>query len=500
MDSFNFLRGIGADFGGFIQFQSSPAVLSLSLITTILGVLLLWFFLHKNGSSVTLPPGNLGFPFIGETIPFLRALRSETPQTFFDERVKKFGVVFKTRIVGHPTVVLCGPEGNRFLLSNEDKLVQASLPNSSQKLIGKYSILSKRGEEHRILRAALARFLRPQALQGYVAKMSSEIQHHIKQKWKGNDEVKVLPLIRTLIFNIASSLFFGINDEHQQEQLHHFLEAIVLGSLSVPLDFPGTRFRKALDARSKLDEILSSLMESRRRDLRLGTASENQDLLSVLLTFKDERGNPLTDKEILDNFSFMLHASYDTTVSPTVLMLKLLFSSPDYYEKLVQEQLGIVGNKKEGEEISWNDLKAMKYTWQVVQETMRMLPPVFGSYRKAITDIHYDGYTIPKGWNIFWSPYTTHGKEEYFNEAEKFMPSRFEEGKYVAPYTFLPFGAGLRVCPGWEFAKTEILLFVHHFVTTFSSYIPIDPKEKISGDPFPPLPTNGFSVKLFTRS
>ncbi|KAH9298991.1 hypothetical protein KI387_030673, partial [Taxus chinensis] len=61
-------------------------------------------------------------------------------------------------------------------------------------------------------------------------------------------------------------------------------------------------------------------------------------------------------------------------------------------------QLGILGNKKDGEEISWMDLKSMKYTWQVVQETLRMYPPAFGNFRKAITDIDYDGYTIPKGW------------------------------------------------------------------------------------------------------
>ncbi|KAH9291169.1 hypothetical protein KI387_043636, partial [Taxus chinensis] len=61
-------------------------------------------------------------------------------------------------------------------------------------------------------------------------------------------------------------------------------------------------------------------------------------------------------------------------------------------------QLGIVANKRVGEEISWKDLKAMKYTWQVVQETLRMFPPLFGSFRKAMVDIDYDGYTIPKGW------------------------------------------------------------------------------------------------------
>ncbi|KAH9299015.1 hypothetical protein KI387_030697, partial [Taxus chinensis] len=171
-----------------------------------------------------------------------------------------------------------------------------------------------------------------------------------------------------------------------------------MGAVSIPLDLPGTRFRKALQARRKLDGILISLMRSRRSELRSGVASSNQDLLSVLLTFKDERGNPLTEKEILDNFSLILHALYDTTISPLAVMFKLLSCNPECYENVVQEQLGILGVKKVGEEISWTDLKAMKYTWQVVQETMRMFPPVFGAFRKALTDIHYDGYIIPKGW------------------------------------------------------------------------------------------------------
>ena len=60
----------------------------------------------------------------------------------------------------------------------------------------------------------------------------------------------------------------------------------------------------------------------------------------------------------------------------------------------------IVSNIKDGEELSWKDVKDMKYTWQAVQETLRMSPPVFGSFREAIVDIEYKGYTIPKGWKV----------------------------------------------------------------------------------------------------
>ncbi|KAH9297176.1 hypothetical protein KI387_028858, partial [Taxus chinensis] len=164
-------------------------------------------------------------------------------------------------------------------------------------------------------------------------------------------------------------------------------------------------------------------------------------------------------------------------------------------------QLGILSGKKEGEEISWKDLRSMKYTWQAIQETLRIYTQVAGIFRKAMTDIHYDGHTIPKGWQLLWATQTTHLNDKYFSEPEKFMPSRFdEEGNNVIPYSFVPFGGGRRMCPGWEFGKMEILLFVHHFVKTFSGFTPIDPNEKITGNPFPHLPANGFLIKPILRS
>ncbi|GLJ34487.1 hypothetical protein SUGI_0693620 [Cryptomeria japonica] len=115
----------------------------------------------------------------------------------------------------------------------------------------------------------------------------------------------------------------------------------------------------------------------------------------------------------------------------------------------------IIRNQNDGVEISWTDLNDMKYTWQAAQETLRMNPPHFGTFREAITDIDYKGYTISKGWKILWTVYSTHTKEEYFSEPDKFRPSRFEEGSSnVAPYTYLPFAAGQR----WRYYCSFIIL------------------------------------------
>jgi cytochrome P450 len=66
----------------------------------------------------------------------------------------------------------------------------------------------------------------------------------------------------------------------------------------------------------------------------------------------------------------------------------------------------IAKNKADGEALTWEDLTKMKFTWRVAQETLRIVPPVFGNFRRALEDIEFDGYSIPKGWQVIFFPWT----------------------------------------------------------------------------------------------
>ncbi|VAH36194.1 unnamed protein product [Triticum turgidum subsp. durum] len=131
----------------------------------------------------------------------------------------------------------------------------------------------------------------------------------------------------------------------------------------------------------------------------------------------------------------------------------------------------IAKNKGDGEALTWEDLAKMKLTWRVAQETLRVVPPIFGNFRRALEDTEFDGYLIPKGWQVFWTANVTHMDASIFHEPAKFDPSRFETENQRAsaapPFSFVAFGGGPRICPGIEFSRIETLVTMHHLVRQF---------------------------------
>ncbi|KAH9329235.1 hypothetical protein KI387_001343, partial [Taxus chinensis] len=384
------------------------------------------------------PPGTLVWPFLGETLEFLGCQRRGFPAVFFDTRLQKYGDVFTTHLVGHPTVVFCSPDGNRFLFANENKLVQSAWPSSVGKLFGS-SVIVTVGDEARRLRKILMTFLGAEALHKFIGRMDSTTKHHLGQYWLGQQEVTVYPLMKKHTFAIACDLFASIQDARAIAELFHNFMMVCNGVLQVPIDLPGTRYRKAKLAANAIRQQLTNIFEERRIALGNGSASAEQDLLSFLLCNTADGEKSMTDDEIRDNILLLLYAGHDTSSSTLTSLLKFLAENPHCYDQVLQEQLEIADSKKEGELLEWEDLQRMKYSWKVVQETLRLQSPAQGAFRLAIKDFTYAGFTIPKGWKAHWTVNSTHFKSEHFKNPEKFDPCRFE-GAGPAPYTFVPFG------------------------------------------------------------
>ncbi|KAM0020484.1 putative cytochrome P450 [Helianthus debilis subsp. tardiflorus] len=466
-----------------------------SLFVLVVSYSLHFFLYHSKLAEdhKLLPAGRIGWPVVGESFEFLVSGWKGHPEKFIFDRMSKFSpIAFRTSLMLENVAVLCGAQGNKFLFSNENKLVQVWWPSSVDKIFPSTNKTYK--AETLKMRKILPNFIKPEALQRYVPIMDVVTQRHFADGWDGKEEIVTYELTRNFAFTLACKIFVSIDDLERARYLSFPFESIVTGIFSIPIDLPGTPFRRGINASNFIRKELIAIVKQRKIDLDEGKATPTQDILSHMILFRDENGKLLEEHDIADKILALLIGGHDTASSTSAFIVKYLAELPEIYNGVYTEQMEIAKSKAPGELLNWEDLSKMKYSWRVACEVMRLVPPVQGAFREAITDFMYNGYSIPKGWKLYWSANSTHKNHEFFPEPEKFDPSRFE-GNGPAPYTFVPFGGGPHMCPGKEYARLEILVFMHHLVRRFK-WEKIIPDEQIVFNPMP-SPAKGLPIRIY---
>ncbi|CAK7339979.1 unnamed protein product [Dovyalis caffra] len=459
----------------------SPIIILVTLLALVAG-----FYYKLKASKLEakkLPPGSLGFPFVGESISLVRAQKRDKIDQWMWKRIDKFGPIFKTSIFGTKTVVLTGQAGNKFLFSGGDG-ISCEQPKTIASILGKYSLFEISGSRHKLLRG----------------EMDSLVQQQLSKELDGKDSVKIAPLMKRIAFNITSSILFGIPDGKEKDILFEEFTVAVKGCWAVPLDIPGTVFHRAMQARASLCKRLSKIIHERKREMEEGIADENENIIYSFLSLRYENGEYMLEEEMVDMVLSLIMASHDSTTILLTLLTRLLSRDAHIHNKVLEEQKEVIKVKGGSKgKLTWNEIQMMKYSWRVAQEVMRFYPPIFGNFRQITKDINFDGFDIPKGWQLLWVASGTHMDKCIFEDPDKFDPSRFESSsKTFPPYTYIPFGAGQRICPGAEFVRIESMLVIHHFITKYQ-WTEIIADEPIFRDPMP-YPAMGLPVKFYPRN
>ncbi|CAK8538787.1 unnamed protein product [Lathyrus sativus] len=454
------------------------------------------FLLRRTKPSKRVPPGSLGIPIVGQSLGLLRAMRSNTAEKWVEDRINKYGPISKLSLFGTPTVLIHGQAANKFIFASGGDTIVNQQTQSIKMILGDRNLMELSGKDHSRVRGALVSFLKPESLKQYVGKIDEEVKRHVQMHWEGKQQLKVLPLMKTLTFNIICSLLFGLESGKQRDQFMKPFQAMIQGMWSIPVNAPFTRYNRSLRASARIQNLLKEIVHQKKEEHEKNGADSRQDLISCLLSMVEDGKQVLTEKEIIHNAMLVMVAGHDTSSIVITFVIRLLANEPAICADILQEQEEIAKGKLLGEPLTWEDLSKMKYTWRVVMETLRRFPPVFGGFRKTTTDIEYGGYIIPKGWQIFWVTSMTHMDSNIFPEPSKFDPSRFENQASTPPYCFVPFGGGARMCPGYEFARVETLVAIHYLVTKFSWKLLSD--NSFSRDPMP-TPSQGLLIELFPR-
>ncbi|MEG4277049.1 cytochrome P450 [Microcoleus sp. MON1_C1] len=427
---------------------------------------------------MALPPGSFGLPLIGDSINFLQ------DSQFAKKRHQQYGPIFKTSIFGQPTVFMCGPEANLFVLSNENQYFVVDFPPSAKALLGPLSLALQTGANHQNRRKLLYQAFQPRALAGYIDAMEEITQRYL-QRWAKMETLTWYPELRNYTFDVAGKLLVGI-DNGSETALGNYFENWSKGLFSIPLDLPWSQFGKSKKSRNLLLPELENII----RDRQQGAPSGN-DALSLLISARDDEGKGLSLEELKDQVLLLLFAGHETLTSAIASFCLVLAQHPDVMAKVRAEQQQFPAT----EPLTLEQLKQMTYLEQVLREVLRLVPPVGGVFRTVINACEFGGYEIPKGWSVLSEINQTHEDSEVYPEPDRFDPDRFNSERSAKPFSYVPFGGGLRECLGKEFARLEMKLFAAKIVREYEWDLLPDQDLNLITVPIP-HPRDGLRVKF----
>jgi cytochrome P450 len=257
-----------------------------------------------------------------------------------------------------------------------------------------------------------------------------------------------------------------------------------------PFWIPTARNRNFKRAIAALDRLVYDLIARRRRE-----RVARDDLLDALLAPEDQASHgDLTDREVRDEVMTLLLAGHETTANLMTWTCYLLSRHPQTAEALRDEAEAVLGDG----DIQLEALPALALGRRVLQESLRLYPPVWIISRRAIHEDVIGGYAIPAGTTVALCSYALHRNPYFWNDPERFNPERFstDQSTHRHNFAFVPFGGGPRSCIGAHVAMTEAQLVLTRILRRYQ-LLP-NRKAMIEPEPLVTLRPHG-GLKLVPR-
>jgi cytochrome P450 family 135 len=390
-----------------------------------------------------LPPGPRA-PALAQSLAYLLA-----GERFIDHCLRRYGDLFTLKITGLGTIVaLANPADVKTVFTaGPDALDAGSGNRPIEILLGSRSLLVLDGAEHMRQRKLMLPPFHGERLQRY-RELIDELAEDTLDSWPVNRPFPLLPEMQRLTLEIILRVVFGVDDAERHAALRDRIRALVgyAGSDEAGIRYALRRFgalrlwRGFRRAHARADKLIYEEIARRRAQPTGG-----EDVLSLLLEARHEDGTPMTDQELRDQLVTLLVAGHETTATGLAWAFELLTRHPEAMARLTEE--AIAGQDED-------------YANAVVQETLRLRPPVGVMARRVRTPFVVGGYELPPGARIVPGIAAVNQHPEAYPEPEAFRPERFLEH---APetYAWIPFGGGIRRCIGASLAQLEMRRVLH---------------------------------------
>jgi cytochrome P450 len=421
------------------------------------------------------PPGPKGIPVVGNGRQFAR-----DPFSFLTACTEVYGDVASFEIGPLDAYLVTNPSDiERVLVTDAAAYRKPDLQGDALgDLLGE-GLVTSEGETWRRDRDLARPAFRMSRLAGLVETMTDYAAAMVAG-WTDGDVIDVrLEMARLTVAIIVEAMFGTTIDDDRIRALQESLEPVGARFEPDPFRFaipdwaPTRENRDYRRAVATIEGIVGDLVAEREatgygvddgeggdgRNDRDGGDSEREaptDLLSVLLRGRD-RGEQ-TDRNVRDQMVTMLLAGHDTTALALTYTWYLLARHPSAEARLHAELDDRIG----GDRPTFADVRGLTYTEAVLQEAMRLYPPVYAVFREPQVDVRLGGYRIPAGSAVMLSQWAVHRSERYWESPLTFDPDRWLDGRAEARprFAYFPFGGGKRACVGKLLSMLEARLIL----------------------------------------
>jgi cytochrome P450 len=353
--------------------------------------------------------------------------------------------------------------------------------DQARPLLGNGILLSE-GDFHRRQRLLMQPAFHHEKIGTYVDVMR-ESATDVFGTWRDGQRVGMYNMFYELAVRIVIKALFSTDMVEQDvAEVYKSMPVVISGVEKRAAIPPALLDRIPTQSSREFHSAIGRLYSMGRRiiaDYRAKGASDQADDLMTLLFAAQAGGNKeMTDKQIQDEFMTLLTAGSETTPSAMSWTCMLLGRHPEVQRRMQEEVDKVVGDRP----VEAGDLRDLDYTRRVIQEALRIYPPVWALGRKCVQDTELGGHLIPAGTEVLYSIYAVHHDPKTYDNPEAFDPDRWlpERAKQVPRSAFMPFGAGVRNCIGESFSWFETQTVLATLMQQWSV-------QPITGEPVKPI-------------
>lgn len=400
-----------------------------------------------------------------KTPSFLQKLQwIADPVGYMESAAQQYSDIFTTEIVGGKTLIFVSdPQAIQEVLNNDRKKFAALGAQNRilQPLLGDYSVIMLDGDRHKRRRQLLMPPFHGERMRAY-GQLICNLTEKVFSQLPTDKPFSARTAMQDISLQVILEAVFGLYEGERCQQLKRLL-GLMTDLFRSPLTssflfFPFLQkdlgawspWGNFLRQRQQVDALLYAEIAERREQHNL----ERMDILSLLMSARDEQGNPMTDLELRDELMALMFAGHETTATAMSWALYWLHHLPDVREKLLQE-LDTLGESPDPMSIS-----RLPYLTAVCNESLRIYPVGMLTFARVVQEpVELLGQHLEPDTVVFGCIYLTHHRQDLYPEPDRFKPERFLDHQF-SPFEFMPFGGGARRCIGEALAMLEMKLVV----------------------------------------